>query len=115
MVAELFLALEEFIGEMGKIADDLGDIKFRTPDGTEISNTAVISRGYKSGYNGGQTKWNWSYWNNLEMVEMVTLKRWNKFGGGGGGQGYTDGSVTVVQTSQGGNWSSKNQYQTLWW
>ena len=35
--------------------DDLGTIKFRTPDGTEISNTASISRGYKSGYNIIQT------------------------------------------------------------
>ena len=34
---------------------DLGDIKFRTPDGTEISNTAEIARGYKSGYNIIQT------------------------------------------------------------
>ena len=35
--------------------EDLGTIKFRTPDGTEISNTASISRGYKSGYNIIQT------------------------------------------------------------
>ena len=36
--------------------EDLGTIKFRTPDGTEISNTAEITRGYKSGYNIIQTK-----------------------------------------------------------
>ena len=36
--------------------EDLGTIKFRTPDGTEISNTAEIERGYKSGYNIIQTK-----------------------------------------------------------
>ena len=36
--------------------EDLGTIKFRTPDGTEISNTAEIVRGYKSGYNIIQTK-----------------------------------------------------------
>ena len=35
--------------------EDLGTIKFRTPDGTEISNTAEIARGYKSGYNIIQT------------------------------------------------------------
>mgnify|MGYP007032755306 CR=1 FL=1 len=31
--------------------EDLGTIKFRTPDGTEISNIGEIARGYKSGYN----------------------------------------------------------------
>ena len=36
--------------------EDLGTIKFRTPNGTEISNTAEIARGYKSGYNIIQTK-----------------------------------------------------------
>ena len=36
--------------------EDLGTIKFRTPDGTEISNTAEITRGYKAGYNIIQTK-----------------------------------------------------------
>ena len=53
--------------------EDLGEIKFRTPNGTELSNTAVIERGYKSGYNIIQTKgkgetdesgrwWIGSYW-----------------------------------------------------
>ena len=57
MVDRTFHALEEFIGEnQGKSpCEDLGTIKFRTPDGTEISNTAEIARGYKSGYNAIQT------------------------------------------------------------
>ena len=53
--------------------DDLGDIKFRTPNGTEISNTAVIARGYKSGYNAIQTAGTGDSQHNLEMVEMVIV------------------------------------------
>ena len=57
MEAKQFLVQEEFIGEIKEkhLVKILGTIKFRTPDGTEISNTAEISRGYKSGYNIIQT------------------------------------------------------------
>ena len=89
--------------------EDLGVIKFRTPNGTEISNTAVIERGYKSGYNIIQTKG--------ERAEGSVANRHSGRGGtgatggsggdrdsgGGGGSGYTDGSVTVVETTQGGS------------
>ena len=84
--------------------DDLGDIKFRTPNGTEISNTAVISRGYKSGYNAIQTA-------GRGEASTQSGNGGNGYsggfggtngGGGGGAYGYTDGSVTVVKTTQGG-------------
>jgi len=94
--------------------EDLGTIKFRIPDGTEISNTAEIARGYKSGYNIIQTR---------GLVAGGTAGSNNAgdggagatggFGGtigagankgsGGGGSGYTDGSVTVIDTQQGGS------------
>ena len=88
--------------------DDLGDIKFRTPNGTEISNTAVISRGYKSGYNAIQT---------AGAGELSTQSGdggngysggfgGTRGGGGGGAYGYTDGSVTVVNSTQGGSTGS---------
>ena len=94
--------------------EDLGTIKFRTPNGTEISNTAEIARGYKSGYNIIQT--------GGESVQGASGGLFGRGGngatggqgdpdgagvsrgtGGGGGSGYTDGSVTVVQTQQGGS------------
>ena len=94
--------------------EDLGTIKFRTPDGTEISNTAEITRGYKSGYNIIQTR---------GLVAGGSAGSNNPgdggagatggFGGttgaganrgsGGGGSGYTDGSVEVLSTQLGGS------------
>ena len=85
--------------------DDVGTVKFRTPDGTEISNTATIARGYKSGYNAIQT---------AGAGELSTESGDGGNGysggfggtrgaGGGGAYGYTDGSVTVVETTQGGS------------
>ena len=91
--------------------EDLGTIKFRTPDGTEISNTAEIERGYKSGYNIIQTK------GRRGDDHPGTAASGNGGAGatggdggsgnvgpsGGGGSGYTDGSVTVINTQQGGS------------
>ena len=94
--------------EQGKApCDDVGTVKFRTPDGTEISNTATIARGYKSGYNVIQTAGD-------GIGQQGTDPRAGDGGcgftggaggdnrGGGGGSGYTDGSVTVVDTQLGG-------------
>ena len=83
--------------------EDLGTIKFRTPNGTEISNTAEIARGYKSGYNIIQTK-------GVSESGVTGYGGSGALGGmggsgitgGGGGSGYTDGSVTVIDTQQGG-------------
>ena len=82
--------------------EDLGTIKFRTPDGTEISNTAEITRGYKSGYNIIQTK-GFGEVGNTGGAGAIGGNGGTNSGSGAGGQGYTDGSVTVVQTSQGGS------------
>jgi hypothetical protein len=83
--------------------EDVGTVKFRTPDGTEISNTAVLTRGYKSGYNAIQT--GGAGLNDKSGDGGCGYA--GGFGGdnrgGGGGSGYTDGSVTVVKTQLGGS------------
>ena len=78
--------------------------KFRISDGTEITNTANIKRGYKTGYNIIQTAG--------EKTNSTGGNGGHGMGGGqgggynspgGGGSGYHDGSVTVVSTMQGGS------------
>ena len=79
---------------------DIGSVKFYRSDGSVVSNTATIDRGFKAGYSilttsgagtvnggGGATGGNGT----------------TSGAGGGGGSGYTDGSVTIIQTQQGGN------------
>jgi hypothetical protein len=84
--------------------EDLGTIKFRTPDGTEISNTAEIARGYKSGYNIIQTSSGALGSGTVNSGSGATGGASGQNGGsGGGGSGYTDGSVTVVDTQLGGS------------
>lgn len=88
--------------------EDLGTIKFRTPDGTEISNTAAIARGYKSGYNIIQTMaispdGGSSGYGGSGGAGATGGRAGTDAGGGGGGSGYTDGSVTVVDTQLGGS------------
>jgi hypothetical protein len=77
--------------------------KFRISDGTEIANTASITRGYKAGYNIIQTA---GAGTNAFRGGNGVVGGDGGSGngcGGGGGSGYTDGSVTVVSTQQGGS------------
>ena len=94
--------------EQGKApCEDLGTIKFRTPDGTEISNTAEITRGYKSGYNVIQTRGTGQFGGGTGGSGATGGQgATNRDGAGGGGSGYTDGSVTVIDTQQGGSTGS---------
>ena len=89
---------------VGACTDITGSTQFRLSDGTIVTNTASITRGFKAGYNimqtagssaggdgdggNGATGGNGGVGNN---------------GGGGGGSGYQDGSVTVVDTQLGGS------------
>ena len=84
-------------------ADISGSTKFRLSDGTEITNTADITRGYKAGYNIIQTAGagNNNGGNGGNGVVGGDGGGFNS--GGGGASGYTDGSVTVVSTQQGGS------------
>ena len=88
--------------------DDIGTGKFRLSGGEEVTNTTTaITRGYKAGYNIIQTagarerlmrkRWKWCY-----RWEKVVLDS-SPLNSGGGGGGYTDGSVTVVDTRLGGS------------
>ena len=84
--------------------EDLGTIKFRTPAGTEISNTAEIARGYKSGYNIIQTSSGALGGGTVNSGSGATGGAAGQNGfAGGGGSGYTDGSVTVIDTQVGGS------------
>ena len=86
---------------IGACSDMVGTNVFRLPDGTPVTNTALITRGFKAGYN---------------IIETAGAKDANggiggnggtggnggSQGGGGGGSGYNDGSITIVDTQQGG-------------
>ena len=83
--------------------------KFRLSDGTEVTNSAEIVRGYKAGYNIIQTA-------GAGFVSNSGISGGkggngasggnggsSQDGAGGGGGGYQDGSVTVVNTELGGS------------
>ena len=79
-------------------SDIAGNTQFRLSDGTVVTNTGSILRGYKAGYNIIQTAGG----GNCRGGNGAT----GGMGGGaagGGGSGYTDGSVTIVSTTQGGS------------
>ena len=78
---------------------------FRFADSSEVSNSALINRGYKAGYDIIQTA-------GAPSSTVTAGKGGNgatggqgglSVSGGGGGSGYTDGSVTIVDTQLGGS------------
>ena len=83
-------------------SDMVGSNVFRLASGTPVSNTALITRGFKAGYNiietGGAKSANGGRGGN-----GATGGSGGSAGGGGGGSGYNDGSITVVDTQQGGS------------
>ena len=98
--------------QQGKGAcEDLGNIKFRLEDGTEVTNTSdTITRGFKAGYSILETAgWGQRGYQNIinsnggNGGNGATGGQGGVLAGGGGGSGYTDGSVTVVSTRQGGS------------
>ena len=93
--------------QQGKAAcEDLGKMRFRLSNGTEILNSAQINRGYKDGYAINQTAGRAETANNGMGGNGATGGNGGAGhlgSGGGGGSGYTDGSVRVMQTTLGGN------------
>ena len=94
---------------VGACSDMSGDQKFRLSDGTLVTNTADITRGFKAGFNIMQTA-GFGLGTNLPLIltgqggHGATGGAGGQNGaGGGGGAGYTDGSVTVVDTQLGGS------------
>ena len=82
--------------------DITGNSQIRLSDGTIITNSASITRGYKVGYNIIQTAGQKSQPTGGNGGNGATGGTGGGFNlGGGGGSGYTDGSVTVVSTQQG--------------
>ena len=87
--------------------EDVGTVKFRLSDGTEVTNSAILDRGFKSGYS----------INSTGAASGLGLESNGGHGavggtasasgfGGGGGSGYSDGSVTIVKTQVGGSTGS---------
>ena len=81
---------------------DVGTTQFRLSDGTILTNTGSIVRGFKVGYGINETAGDETT-NGGRGGNGATGGNGGINGGGGGGSGYTDGSVTVVSTQQGGS------------
>jgi hypothetical protein len=102
----------KYWAQQGKGAcEDIGTVKFRLGDGTEVTNTsASITRGYKAGYYMMATAgWGQRGYQNIISSNGgnggngATGGQGGVLAGGGGGSGYTDGSVTVIDTMRGGS------------
>ena len=87
---------------VGACTDITGSTQFRLSDGTIVTNTASITRGFKAGYNIMQTASN-RLGDGGGGGTGSTGGNGAASGGGGGGSGYQDGSVTVVDTKLGGS------------
>ena len=89
--------------------NDVGNVKFRTFDGTEVSSSATIQRGYKGDggpengfrFNGGQSFYqvNGTYVGGGGAGAYGGNATASTNSGGGGGSGYTNGSVNIISTS----------------
>ncbi len=88
---------------VGACADIAGTVKFRLSDGTVVTNTEAIVRGFKAGYNIMQTAGKPNTKGGRGGNGATGGTGGGAGRGGGGGSGYTDGSVTVVSTRLGGS------------
>ena len=86
---------------VGACDDIEGTTVFRLSDGSAVTNTALITRGYKAGYSIIETAGAKDA-NGGAGGNGATGGNGGTSGGGGGGSGYHDGSITVVDTQQGG-------------
>jgi hypothetical protein len=82
---------------------DVGTVKFRLSNGTEVTNSVAITRGFKDGYGINQTAGTNAGSDGGRGGNGATGGGGGSSGGGGGGSGYTDGSITIVETTLGGN------------
>jgi hypothetical protein len=92
--------------DQGKSAcEDVGTTNFFLSDGTVVTNTSSsVTRGFKDGYNIIQTSSGGLGSGTVNSGSGATGGAAGQNGfAGGGGSGYTDGSVTVVDTQQGGS------------
>lgn len=84
---------------------NMGNVQFRLANGTIVSNSATISRGFKAGYGVRQTAGAGDS-GAIGGTGATGGNGGTGGGGGGGGSGYQDGSIEVVQTTLGGNTST---------
>ena len=82
--------------------DMTGTNVFRLSAGTSVTNTGLITRGFKAGYNIIETAGAKDA-NGGTGGNGATGGNGGSQGGGGGGSGYNDGTITVVDTQQGGS------------
>ena len=82
---------------------DLGNIQYFTDVGVRVTNSATINRGHKIGYAIRQTSGRGLSGGGNGGQGATGGQGGSNGGGGGGASGYTDGSVTVVSTQQGGS------------
>jgi hypothetical protein len=80
----------------------IGESQFRLSNGTIVTNTSSITRGYKDGYNIMQTA-GAGAGDGGAGGNGANGGSGGSSGGGGGASGYTDGSVEVVATQLGGS------------
>ena len=83
--------------------EDLGTIQYRTKDGTVVTNSALIDRGFKAGYAINTTGGSRGDSDGGNGGNGATGGRAGASSGGGGGSGYSDGSITIIDTGVGGN------------
>jgi hypothetical protein len=84
---------------------DIGVSKFRLSDGTEVTNSASITRGFKAGYTINRTAGASANTNSGVGGDGATGGNGGgaSQGGGGGGSGYSDGSISIINTQLGGS------------
>jgi hypothetical protein len=82
---------------------DVGTTRFRLSNGTVVTNTASIERGFKAGYSIIETAGQGITNGGTGGYGASGGQGGTSGSGGGGGSGYTDGSVTVVSTQLGGS------------
>lgn len=82
---------------------DVGTSKFRLSDGTIVSNSASIDRGFKEGYSINQTAGRGLSNLGANGGNGATGGDGGDRGGGGGGSGYTNGFPTIISTQVGGS------------
>ena len=86
----------------------LGNIQFFLENGTRITNSATISRGFKSGNGVRQVG---GYQGGGDGVRGGNGG--DGSGGGGGGSGYHDGSIEVLETGLGGSRSPRIIFRAI--
>ena len=98
-----------WLGQGVDACNDVGNVKFRTFDGTEVSSSATIQRGYKAD-GGPENGFRFNGESSFNQVNGTYVGGGGAgaFGGGaaastnsggGGGSGYTNGSVNIIRTS----------------